>query len=976
MSQISQILEYIKSINERLNLWASNAKKVQELPAMVTLNPEALLIVSETGTSKKLEIQQIIDAVSLDGQNNTIREVLLGEITEFQDLNYLFDNNGIIVSESEIVMLSVLETINGIKSQRQFLWKLGKGTFNPIGSTNLNTKVLELQSKFIDEVLADDLTAAPDAIVYDLGIITSPILDVLNGAVPSLNYADEEKIYYIRATEDDVNLLYNFIGVNGIYGDADLQMVDSDLVLVYSSENVTTSNYVDKITPQTIIAKKTFQANKKGSAVIVDSSGVEFHTKTPSDSSSNVKLVSSNATAGNFTQTLQAKNGILALQQDINDALGLKEDKSQKGVAGGYVPLDEFAKIVSDYLTIVNDLVTGGATALASAETVKTLKTQIDGINTILTSNDVNLDTVQEVVDAIKTVQTSLSTILVNDLTTGGTTKALTAEMGKTLKTMIDNLVVPKASDTLSGTVKTDQTEVDPVVYTKATTDNLLKAKVNAILEIKPITGIAYTLTAYDTENLVQLAYDGTLPMTVTIPNDATLNLPIGSIFYSVGSNTGAVTIAGGAGVTFQTAVGLTAGQNETRKYVKKAANIWQVEGGAVPLVTSSNIVRTYYIDTINGNDTTAQEGNINKPFKTIDKAYLFFEQYGDYKFNANHIIHLMTSGTYYINNAITGYNVVIKSSAKCVISFQNNPDSLVINADNLEIDAQWSNLIFSTIVGQRISCGFLSLNLQEINGGFASDRFLFTSAGFYINVKKMIVNSRVITFSSSSSTVKYMNYFKCPYFIVSATNTLFNSGGFNYYTTIDLRGYVQTSGHVIIFSDIADGELLLKNITVSSGDLVLGYGNLRMKTVFNNSIISGVAFLEIGSYANTQHILTGVLDPTSAPIGGVNYDTTGTLIFDNFSGKLHSGFVLGRFNLKVNNSHLTTDGVPFGRTYWIAGKKREFFGANSIYSTTPTVIFGGDYVDSIDFYYPLKTNIPALGTSAVAVNKTTVTYP
>lgn len=128
-----------------------------------------------------------------------------------------------------------------------------------------------------------------------------------------------------------------------------------------------------------------------------------------------------------------------------------KEDKNQKGIAGGYAPLDEFVKIASGYLNIVNDLVTGGSTVLASAETVKTLKGQIDAINLLLTSNDVNLDTVQEIVDAIKTVETSLSTILVNDLTTGGTTKALTAEMGKTLKVLIDTKLSESELKTLNG---------------------------------------------------------------------------------------------------------------------------------------------------------------------------------------------------------------------------------------------------------------------------------------------------------------------------------------------------------------------------------------------------------------------------------------------------------------------------------------------------------------------------------------------
>lgn len=127
---------------------------------------------------------------------------------------------------------------------------------------------------------------------------------------------------------------------------------------------------------------------------------------------------------------------------DAHAALFLaKEDKTQKGAPNGYAPLDEFTKLAAQYMNIVNDLVTGGATALLSAEQGKVLQTQVNAINTLLTSDNVNLDTVQELVDAIETVQMSLSSILVNDLTTGGTTKALTAEMGKTLKGLIDGLL-------------------------------------------------------------------------------------------------------------------------------------------------------------------------------------------------------------------------------------------------------------------------------------------------------------------------------------------------------------------------------------------------------------------------------------------------------------------------------------------------------------------------------------------------------
>ena len=161
----------------------------------------------------------------------------------------------------------------------------------------------------------------------------------------------------------------------------------------------------------------------------------------------------------------------------------------------------------SDETQIVNNLTTGGATKIASAETVKSLKTILDqlvindfitggvtkafsaekgkelkilvdtkveqsaidlsinnlkdgvdvagntlnklyvlyqGLNTLLQSDNVNLDNVQELVDAIETVQTSLATILVDDLITGGVTKALTAQQGVVLKGLIDALTSSK----------------------------------------------------------------------------------------------------------------------------------------------------------------------------------------------------------------------------------------------------------------------------------------------------------------------------------------------------------------------------------------------------------------------------------------------------------------------------------------------------------------------------------------------------
>lgn len=148
----------------------------------------------------------------------------------------------------------------------------------------------------------------------------------------------------------------------------------------------------------------------------------------------------------NIEDILNAKAEGAVVTNHLTDAnahateFNAKEDKDKKGAADGYAPLNELVKIASDYLNIVDDLVTGGSTELLSAEQGKVLKIQIDAINTLLASDNVNLDNVQELVDAIETLQISLSTILVNDLTTGGVTKALTAEQGKVLKGLVDTL--------------------------------------------------------------------------------------------------------------------------------------------------------------------------------------------------------------------------------------------------------------------------------------------------------------------------------------------------------------------------------------------------------------------------------------------------------------------------------------------------------------------------------------------------------
>lgn len=165
-------------------------------------------------------------------------------------------------------------------------------------------------------------------------------------------------------------------------------------------------------------------------------------------------------------QVLNAKAEKTQLEAHLSDPdahselLSGTEKKENKGIAGGYAPLDEFSKIAHQYLSIVNNLTSGGASAMLSAEQGVVLQNQINAINALLSSDNVNLDTVQEIVDAIESIQNTAGTVLVNDLTTGGETKALTAEMGRVLNEIKLTAILATDAETQINAAVTEDNKV------------------------------------------------------------------------------------------------------------------------------------------------------------------------------------------------------------------------------------------------------------------------------------------------------------------------------------------------------------------------------------------------------------------------------------------------------------------------------------------------------------------------------------
>lgn len=99
----------------------------------------------------------------------------------------------------------------------------------------------------------------------------------------------------------------------------------------------------------------------------------------------------------------------------------------------------QLSNTISNFNETVNALLVAFKAA-NYLDATSSIQGQINAINSLLSSNDVNLDQLQEIVDYIKSMQTNLDTLLVNDLVTGGTLKALTAEMGKVINNRLLDL--------------------------------------------------------------------------------------------------------------------------------------------------------------------------------------------------------------------------------------------------------------------------------------------------------------------------------------------------------------------------------------------------------------------------------------------------------------------------------------------------------------------------------------------------------
>lgn len=420
---------------------------------------------------------------------------------------------------------------------------------------------------------------------------------------------------------------------------------------------------------------------------------------------------------------------------------------------------------------------------------------------------------------------------------------------------------------------------------------------------------------------------------------------------------------------------------NSTTNYPNENAVKTYVDNTVTSLIIP--ITNTYYVDTVNGNDSTAVMGDFRKPFKTIDAA-LGIINYSNYN-----RIELVSDGTYFINNAYTTFtNIEFFSRKNITISFANNTNQIVFGNNvagvNLNFEIPNGNILFSNTTIQRIDRGRININCKTFTTGTTvSNSIVMFNAPTYIDIKAETFTTYRgvnIGFTTNASNI-VAKYDVLNTVVNSPSLVLFQSSStsVNNVKAIVNLGNVTGTGNIILGT--MDGEVYVNNISTTGNTTILGQVSYDGVSIyFKNSKISGTAInLAEGNTNTTQTTtLSGYIDESSPAIS-VNTVIGGTVRLKDFHHHLHaSSFPLYRFTgLTLDNAYLKCDTIPFTRNT-TGSYAVEFYGTNHIYSTTPTVVFGANTGSTvnIDDYGVFKSNIPSLGVNVVYTPKNNYQMP
>ncbi len=528
--------------------------------------------------------------------------------------------------------------------------------------------------------------------------------------------------------------------------------------------------------------------------------------------------------------------------------------------------------------------------------------------------------------------------------------KALDARQGKVLKDSIENL-----ESSLSEKENTSN-KVQDIEINKNSTSAFPSiksiydwSKSNFKTWILGIENFSSTLYTLNIENInKKTVLSSASPVTITIPSDSEVSLPVGTKKEFIQKGSGLVTI-NGSGISFVANIPLTMINGETRTLTKIDNNTWSVAGNR----QSSQIVKGVYFVSSTGNNLTAEPGNPDKPYLTLDAAITPFFADPNSKY-----IEILSGSVFYIDAAMnngTTKKFDLRSEFACTVNVTTtnsytvnnqyfnvemplgginfNPNTAAGNGFNnsfVNIKSSWIEFSSTYQAGwgnsseANLDCKILNVKITDSGGIFQG-----TGGGRKINIKANTINFRGATYLVSyfmNLTLDFDNLTHDNSFLLM--NSAFTSGdinhgnissvapynnsNFNYLhgnnVSINFKGKSTISSNISINRHNCNGTCIITGIaSYPNSDQLISVSNNFPGLMFINANITTKTL--IGGYDLSKSILFS--NSTFTLLGGyfISYLETGSLrTYDNVTAE----FVGNNYIIVQNDNQNITYDEPF----------------------------------------------------------------
>jgi hypothetical protein len=292
--------------------------------------------------------------------------------------------------------------------------------------------------------------------------------------------------------------------------------------------------------------------------------------------------------------------------------------------------------------------------------------------------------------------------------------KALDARQGKVLKDFLEDLqnTVSKKEDTANKVqeIESNKNSSSSFPSVKSIYDWTKKIFKTWLTDIENVSSSTYTLNV---ENInKKTVFSSSTAVSLIVPPDSFLLLPIGTKKEITNRGTGIITI-GGTGINFITNIPLTITNGESRVLTKIESNTWVASGGT----KNSPMVKGVYFVSSTGNDSTAEPENPNKPYLTLDSAINSFLADSNSTY-----IQILSPTSFNINVAMnngTTKKFDLRSEVSCTINVKS-VNVYTVNSQYFNVDIPLGNIYFAppTLSAIGFNNAFVSLkcNLVEFS--------------------------------------------------------------------------------------------------------------------------------------------------------------------------------------------------------------------------------------------------------------------